>query len=202
MLTIPHLALTLIAYLVGSIPFSLLVARARGVDLRLAGSGNVGAANVWRTCGFGAFVAALSGDMLKGALPTLAAQMLNLPPLAVVTVGAAAMLGHTRSIFLRFRGGKAVATGGGALLAMAPLVALAGLATWGVTFGVTRISAVASLAAAAVCGVIAAVLLALEILPLEYALFVWGAVVAIVILHRSNIRRLRAGTENRFEKLF
>lgn len=202
MLTIPHLALTLIAYLVGSIPFSLLVARARGVDLRVAGSGNVGAANVWRTCGFGAFVAAMSGDMLKGALPTLAAQMLNLPPLAVVTVGAAAMLGHTRSIFLRFHGGKAVATGGGALLAMAPLVALAGLATWGVTFGVTRISAVASLAAAAVCGVIAVALLALGMLPLEYPLFVWGAVAAIVILHRSNIRRLRAGTENRFEKLF
>ncbi len=202
MLTIPHLALTLLAYLVGSIPFSLLVARMRGVDLRVAGSGNVGAANVWRTCGFGPFVAAMSGDMLKGALPTLAAHMVHLPPLAVVTVGAAAMLGHTRSIFLGFRGGKAVATGGGALLVMAPLVALAGLATWGVTFGITRISAVASLAAAAVCGVLAVALFALGMLPLAYALFVWGAAVAIVVLHRANIRRLRAGTENRFEKLF
>jgi glycerol-3-phosphate acyltransferase PlsY len=202
MLTIPHLALVLIAYLVGSIPFSLLVARARGVDLRVAGSGNVGAANVWRTCGFGAFVLAMSGDLLKGALPTLAAHMLDLPPLAVVTVGAAAMLGHTRSIFLGFRGGKAVATGGGALLVMAPFVALAGLVIWGVTFGVTRISAVASLAAAAACGVVAAALFAPGMMPIEYALFVWGAVVVIVILHRSNIRRLHAGTENRFEKLF
>lgn len=202
MLTIPHLALVLLGYLAGAIPFSLLVARARGVDLRVAGSGNVGAANVWRTCGFGPFVLAMSGDVLKGALPTFTAQMLNLPPLAVVTVGAAAMLGHTRSVFLGFRGGKAVATGGGALLAMAPFVALAGLVAWAATFGITRISAVASLAAAAVCGVITVALFALGMLPLAYALFVWGAVVAIVILHRSNIRRLRAGTENRFEKLF
>ncbi len=202
MLTIPYLALMLIAYLSGSIPFSLLVARTRGVDLRVAGSGNVGAANVWRTCGFGAFVLAMSGDMLKGALPTLAAQMLNLPPLAVVTVGAAAMLGHTRSIFLGFRGGKAVATGGGALLALAPFVALTGLAVWGITFGITRISSVASLAAAAACSAAAAVFYALNMLPLAYALFVWGAGVAILFLHRANIRRLCAGAENRFEKLF
>jgi glycerol-3-phosphate acyltransferase PlsY len=202
MLTISHLALTLIAYLAGSIPFSLLVARARGVDLRVAGSGNVGAANVWRTCGFGAFVLAMSGDMLKGALPTFAAQVLNLPPLAVVTVGAAAMLGHARSVFLGFRGGKAVATGGGALLAMAPFVALTGLVAWGATFGVTRVSSVASLAAAAVCALVAAIFFVLGTLPLAYALFVWGAVVAIIVLHRSNIRRLRAGAENRFEKLF
>lgn len=122
MLAIPHLALVLLGYLAGSIPFSLLVARAWGADLRVAGSGNIGAANVWRTCGFTAFALAMSGDMLKGALPTVAAHMLHLPPLAVVTVGAAAMLGHARSLFLGFRGGKAVATGGGALLAMAPPV--------------------------------------------------------------------------------
>lgn len=200
MLTIPHLALVLFAYLAGSIPFSLLVARTRGVDLRVAGSGNVGAANVWRTCGFGAFVLAMSGDVLKGALPTLAAQMLNLPPLAVVTVGAATMLGHTRSIFLGFRGGKAVATGGGALLVIAPFVAITGLVVWVVTFGIMRISSVASLAAATVCGVVATILLAMNALPVVYATFVWGAVVAIFVLHRSNIRRLRAGTENRFEK--
>lgn len=199
---IPHLALVLLGYLAGSIPFSLLVARAWGADLRVAGSGNIGAANVWRTCGFTAFALAMSGDMLKGALPTVAAHMLNLPPLAVVAVGAAAMLGHARSIFLGFRGGKAVATGGGALLAMAPLVALAGLATWGVIFGITRISSVASLAAAAACALVAAILVVLGMLPLAYALFVWGATVAIVLLHRSNIRRLRTGTENRFEKLF
>ncbi|MCS6840704.1 MAG: glycerol-3-phosphate acyltransferase [Roseiflexus sp.] len=117
MLTIPHLALALIAYLVGAITLLSLVAWRRGVDLRIAGSGNVGAANVWRTCGFGAFVAAMSGDRLTGALPILAAQMLNLPPLAVATVGATAMPGHMRSVFLGFRSGKAVATSDGALLA-------------------------------------------------------------------------------------
>jgi glycerol-3-phosphate acyltransferase PlsY len=200
--TIVSIALVLLAYLSGSIPFSLLVARAWGVDLRVSGSGNVGAANVWRTCGFSAFALAMGGDMLKGALPTIAAQALGLSPLAVVIVGTAAMLGHTRSIFLGFRGGKAVATGGGVVLTLAPLVALPGLAAWMVTFGITRISAVASLTAAGVCGIAAAVLLALGMLPPAYAIFVWGAVAAIVFLHRSNIHRLRTGTENRFEKLF
>lgn len=193
--------LVILAYLAGAIPFSFLVARARGVDLRLVGSGNVGASNVWRNCGFSAFLVALAGDMLKGALPVAAAQALGLAPLAVIVVGAAAMLGHTRSIFLRFRGGKAVATGGGVLLALAPLIALAGLVCWGIVFGATRIAAVASLSAAAACAIVAGVLLLLGALPLAYAIFVWVAAVAIVALHRANIRRLRSGTENRFEKL-
>lgn len=199
---ISTIGLVVLAYLAGSIPFSFLVARARGVDLRAVGSGNVGASNVWRNCGFGAFLIAMSGDMLKGALPAFAAQALGLPSVAVVVVGAAAMFGHTRSIFLKFRGGKAVATGGGVLLALAPPVALLGLLTWAAVFGLSRIAAVASLAAAAVCGITAAVLLALGALPLAYALFVWLAVAAIVVLHRANISRLRAGVENRFEKLF
>lgn len=195
-------SLVVAAYLAGSTPFSFLAARARGVDLRVVGSGNVGASNVWRNCGFGAFLIAMSGDMVKGFAPVFAAQALGLPPLTAVIVGAAAMLGHTRSIFLRFRGGKAVATGGGVLLALAPPVMLLGLLTWAIVFGVTRIAAVASLSAAVVCGAAAAALFALGMLPLVYALFVWLAVAAIVLLHRANIRRLRDGVENRFEKLF
>ncbi|NWG19322.1 MAG: glycerol-3-phosphate 1-O-acyltransferase PlsY [Chloroflexi bacterium] len=193
--------LAMLAYLAGAIPFSFLVARARGVDLRVVGSGNVGASNVWRNCGFGAFLVALAGDMLKGALPVAVAQALGLAPLAVIAVGAAAMLGHTRSIFLGFRGGKAVATGGGVLLALAPLIALTGLVCWGIVFGATRIAAVASLSAAIACAIVAGVMFLLGALPLASALFVWVAAVAIVALHRANIRRLRSGTENRFEKL-
>jgi len=193
--------LAMLAYLAGAIPFSFLVARARGVDLRVVGSGNVGASNVWRNCGFGAFLVALAGDMLKGALPVAVAQALGLAPLAVIAVGAAAMLGHTRSIFLGFRGGKAVATGGGVLLALAPLIALTGLVCWGIVFGATRIAAVASLSAAMACAIVAGVMFLLGALPLASALFVWVAAVVIVALHRANIRRLRSGTENRFDKL-
>ncbi len=193
--------LAMLAYLAGAIPFSFLVARARGVDLRVVGSGNVGASNVWRNCGFGAFLVALAGDMLKGALPVAVAQALGLAPLAVIAVGAAAMLGHTRSIFLGFRGGKAVATGGGVLLALAPLIALTGLVCWGIVFGATRIAAVASLSAAMACAIVAGVMFLLGALPLASAGFVWVAAVVIVALHHANIRRLRSGTENRFEKL-
>src|SRR4051794_39143666 len=96
------------AYLVGSIPFSYLVARARGVDLRKVGSGNIGGANVWRSSGFGPFVVAALLDILKGLLPAVVAQWL-LPgqPFAVVAVGAAAIVGHSFPVYLGFKGGKA-----------------------------------------------------------------------------------------------
>ena len=100
-----------LAYLLGSVPFSYLVARANGVDLQQVGSGNVGGANVWRSCGFGPFIVAATCDILKGMLPTLAAlHLAGLPPGAVMLVGVAAILGHTFSLFLKFKGGKAVAT--------------------------------------------------------------------------------------------
>ena len=142
------------AYLAGSVPFSFLVARARGIDLRTVGSGNIGGANVWRSAGFGPFLVAAALDMLKGLLPTLAAVRL-LPGhyIAIVLVGIAAILGHTFSLFLNFKGGKAVATSGGVLLVIAPLLVLVGLIAWVIAFLISRISSVGSLTAAATwCG--------------------------------------------------
>jgi len=200
------------AYLLGSIPVSYLVARANGVDLRKVGSGNVGGANVWRTCGFVPFLIAAAGDILKGMVPALAALHLSswapalgarlerLPPGAVILVGVAAVLGHTFSVFLHFKGGKAVATSGGVLLAIFPLLIPIGLIAWVIAFLITRMSSVGSLTAAAAEMIAGTALYALGYLPLAYALFIWGVVVFIVYLHRQNIQRLLAGTENRFSK--
>jgi acyl phosphate:glycerol-3-phosphate acyltransferase len=191
------------AYLIGSIPFSYLVARARGVDLRQVGSGNIGGANVWRACGFGPFVVAAALDILKGYLPTLVGSLL-FPgsPTLVVLVGVAAILGHTFPIYLRFKGGKAVATSSGVLLAIAPLLAAIGVATWAIVFAITRISSVASLSAAAVEIFAGTVFYMSGRLPLAYALFIWLAAAFVIYLHRGNIQRLLAGTESRFGKLW
>ncbi|HET9224842.1 MAG TPA: glycerol-3-phosphate 1-O-acyltransferase PlsY [Roseiflexaceae bacterium] len=206
------IALMALAYLIGSIPFSYLVARANGVDLRKVGSGNVGAANVWRNCGFGPFLLATAGDILKGMLPTLLALHLSdlghmlglrlerLPPGAVIAIGIAAILGHTFSLFLNFKGGKAVATSTGVLLAIFPLLIPIGLIAWVVSFLITRMSSVGSLTAAGVEMIAGTVLYVLGYLPLAYAIFIWVMVVFIVYLHRTNIQRLIAGTENRFSR--
>ncbi|NJO84944.1 MAG: glycerol-3-phosphate 1-O-acyltransferase PlsY [Blastochloris sp.] len=189
-------------YLSGSIPFSYLVARAHGVDLRTVGSGNIGGANVWRACGFRAFLIATMADILKGLLPTLAALYLaGLPAGAVITTGMSAIIGHIFPVFLNFKGGKAVATSGGVLLATVPLLLLVGLIAWVLAFLVTRISSLGSLTAAVVVCVLGTWMFATARLALPYALFVWVGSTFIVYLHRDNIRRLRAGTENRFERL-
>ena len=194
-------ALVGLGYLLGSVPFSFLVARACGVDLRTVGSGNIGGANVWRSCGFGPFLVAALCDIAKGFLPALAAlRWAGLPPAGVILVGLAAILGHTFPLFLGFKGGKAVATSGGVLLAVAPLLVAIGLAGWVLAFAVSRISSVGSLAAAASVAVAGAVLFALGLLALPYAVFVWAVVALIVYLHRANIQRLRDGTENHFAR--
>ncbi|HEX9369803.1 MAG TPA: glycerol-3-phosphate 1-O-acyltransferase PlsY [Roseiflexaceae bacterium] len=191
------------AYLAGSIPFSFLVARARGVDLRKVGSGSIGGANVWRSSGFVPFLVAAALDILKGALPTYAAtRLLPGQPWAAVLAGLAAILGHTFSIFLKFKGGKAVATSGGVLLVIAPILIPFGIVAWVIGFLISRMSSVGSLAAAAVVLIAGTALFLIGRLPLPYALFVWLAVGFVVYLHRTNIQRLIAGTENRFGKLW
>lgn len=197
------IALMALGYLLGSVPFSYLVARVNGIDLHEVGSGNIGGANVWRSCGFGPFVIAAAGDILKGMLPTLVAlHIAKLSPAEVMLVGVATILGHTFSIFLNFTGGKAVATSTGVLLAVFPVIIVFGVVAWLIAFAITRMSSVGSLTGAAVELVLATVLYAWGQLPLAYAIFIWGAGVFIVYLHRENIQRLLAGTENRFGKLF
>ncbi len=183
-------------YLLGSLPFGYWLPRLfRGEDIRTHGSGNVGATNVFRVYGrrLGAAVALL--DVAKG----FAAALLGLwagGALIGVLAGAAAMLGHARPVFLRFqRGGKMVATGGGAALALAPLAALCCLGVWLAVFLLTRYASIASIATA----------LALVVFvwffsyPWPVLVFAVASAAAVVALHRHNIRRLLAGTEHRFE---
>jgi glycerol-3-phosphate acyltransferase PlsY len=134
-------------------------------------------------------------DTAKGFVPALVFGIV-VSPLAGVLAGAGAMLGHSRPLFLRFaRGGKMVATCGGAFLGVAPLVGAAGLAIWVVLFVLTRYASVASIAAAVSLPVAAA------LLGYEWPVIVFAAAAAaaVVVLHRANIRRLLKGTENRFE---
>src|SRR2546426_2901417 len=154
------IALAIVAgYLAGSMPFGYwLVRLTKGVDIRTVGSGNIGATNVWRTFGrrYGLPVVLL--DTAKGFGPALAATLV-VDHLAGVLAGAAAMLGHWRPLFLRFaKGGKLVATTGGAFLGVAPAVGGIGAGVWIVTFLLTRYASVASIVAAASVPAVAAAL--------------------------------------------
>jgi glycerol-3-phosphate acyltransferase PlsY len=166
----------------------------RGEDIRKVGSGNIGATNVWRTYGarLGAPVMAL--DVAKGFVPALLATIYA-GHLAGVLAGAAAMLGHWRPLFMGFkRGGKVVATCGGAFLGVAPIVGGIGAAVWILFFAIFRYASVASIAAALSLPV-AAVALG-EPWPVD--VFAGIAALAVLVLHRANIARLRSGTETRF----
>jgi len=183
-------------YLLGSLPFGYWVPKlVRGEDIRTKGSGNVGASNVFRVYGRSLGVPVALLDLAKG----FAAASLGLwlgGALFGVLAAAAAMLGHARPVFLRFeKGGKMVATAGGALVALAPLAAFICIAVWLVVFVVTRYASLAS--------IVTAVALVVLVVVLDYpwpiiAFGIAGAA-AVIVLHRENIRRLRGRTEHRFE---
>jgi glycerol-3-phosphate acyltransferase PlsY len=166
----------------------------RGEDIRKTGSGNIGATNVWRTYGARLGVPVMFLDTMKGFVPALLATI-YVSHLAGVLAGGAAMLGHWRPLFLRFeKGGKAVATCGGAFLGVAPVVGGLGAAVWILVFLLFRYPSVASIVAAISLPLIA---LALEE-PWPVIAFGSIAALAVILLHRPNISRLRAGTETRF----
>jgi acyl phosphate:glycerol-3-phosphate acyltransferase len=191
-----ELLAVLFAYLLGSLPFGYWVPRiVRGEDIRTKGSGNVGASNVFRVYGRSLGIPVAVLDLAKG----FAAAALGLwagGALIGVLAAAAAMIGHARPVFLRFeKGGKMVATAGGATIALAPLAAVIVIAVWLVLFVATRYASLAS--------IVTAVALAVLVLVLGYpwpivAFGIAGAA-AVIVLHRQNIRRLVGGTEHRFE---
>ena len=187
--------LVLAAYVAGSVPFGYwLVRLAKGVDIRTLGSGNIGATNVWRTYGWRYGAPVIFLDVAKGFVPTLVAVIAASDALAIA-VGAAAMAGHARPLFLRFeQGGKMVATGGGVFFALAPLGSSTTLVVWIAVFLMARYVSAASVTAAAV--IPAAMYVTDEALSVVAFSAVAGAV--IIYLHRGNLRRLRAGTESRF----
>src|SRR5262249_52987819 len=133
------------AYVMGSIPFGVVVARARGIDLRKVGSGNIGATNVARALGRWWAVAVLLADAAKGFVPVFIGRRLGLPARMVALAALAAIIGHMFTIFLRGRGGKGVATSLGVGLAISPLAALLGFGLYLTTFALTRLSSVGSL---------------------------------------------------------
>jgi glycerol-3-phosphate acyltransferase PlsY len=183
-------------YLIGSLPFGYWLPRwLRGVDIRTQGSGNTGATNVWRTLGFKLGLAVAFLDIAKGAAAVLLARWLA-DDLVAIFAGVAAMVGHYRPAFLWFsRGGKAVAVLGGVGLALAPLATLSAACVWVAVFLVTRYASVASLLAAATLPLFALLFHA----SVPVIVFTVLAGVAVLLLHRGNIKRLRAGTEHRIQ---
>ena len=167
----------------------------RGVDIRTLGSGNPGATNVWRALGFKLGIAVALLDIAKGAAAALLGLWLG-GDLVGVLAGVAAMVGHWRPLFLGFaRGGKIVATTGGVALAIAPVAALAAAGVWLAVFFLTRYASLASIAAAVSLPLWALLLGA----SWPILAFTAGAALAIVVLHRANVRRLLAGEENRIK---
>jgi glycerol-3-phosphate acyltransferase PlsY len=191
-------AVVVLGYLLGSCPWGYwLVRLIKHEDIRRVGSGNIGATNVWRTYGRYMGVPVVLLDVLKGFVPALVAMLFVSPHhLAGICAGAAAMLGHWRPLFLRFaKGGKMVATCGGVFFGVAIFVALTALAVWLATFVLLRYASVASI----VAGIALPVFAAVYGYPLSVILFGAAAACAILYLHRANLRRLRAGTEHRFQ---
>lgn len=188
------------AYLVGAVPFGLLIGKLKGIDIRQHGSGNIGATNVLRVLGKPLGITTFILDALKGFLPSfffpgLLAGVAGDPVLSVLC-GAAAIIGHNFPVFLKFKGGKGVATSAGVLIGIAPQAALVAVLVWAAVFFTSRYVSLASIVAAG--AVIAAGWWFYRdghlILPV--VLTVLGLLA--ILRHKANIARLLNGTENRF----
>ena len=198
------------AYLIGSIPFGFLVGKMRGVDVRTVGSKNIGATNVFRTVGKKWGLLAFACDFLKGFLPTLAAKLYasangdaTLAAYLPLAVGVTCVIGHMFTCFMKFKGGKGIATGFGMLVALLPLLVLAAFALFIIIVRTFHYISLGSICAAAF--LLVAIWFPCDALsnPDGYKNMPQCVVVAVVAVfaiwkHRSNISRLMSGTENRF----
>jgi acyl phosphate:glycerol-3-phosphate acyltransferase len=190
--------LLLAAYLIGAFPTSLLIGRLRGIDLRKHGSGNLGATNAFRVLGWKAAAPVFIVDILKGWFPTfffprwdgVAATELAL------AYGAAAIVGHVFSVYVRFKGGKGVATSTGVLLALAPVAVATGLLLWAGLVYLTGYVSLASIVSALVVPIVIAVVQG----PGPILWLGIGLALFVVFAHRANIRRLLRGEEHRFRR--
>ena len=220
----------LIAFLCGSIPFGLIFGKIKGIDIREHGSGNIGATNVWRVLGKSFGIPCFLLDVLKGVIPTIIGLSLiqftgmrnpmiqpvlashaEIHPMLTaqifqVLTGLCAILGHNYSPWVRFKGGKGIATSAGVLIALMPAAVVILVVLWAIVFGISRYVSLASIVAAG----------ALPFLTLwgsyhhgkiadgtwNKPLFAFSVLIGVLAIykHRSNIHRLRAGTENRFPK--
>ena len=188
----PLLAAFLVGYALGAIPFGLLITRAAGAgDIRTIGSGNIGATNVLRTGRKGLALATLLADLAKGAVPSALAFWLFGPDLAVMAA-AGAVLGHCFPVWLRFQGGKGVATAAGIVLGLTPLVVLPTLAVFVAVVWGTRYVSLGSILAAATAPIAAWLLGYYQAAELYFLV-----ALLITIKHHANVRRLISGTENK-----
>lgn len=195
MALLPLLLLLLCAYLIGAIPCGVILTRLSGAgDIRQAGSGNIGATNVYRVAGRGLGIATLVGDALKGVVPLLVARALHLAPEQIALVAAAAFLGHLYPVYLGFKGGKGVATALGIFLVLSPAAVGCAVLVFVLLLWKWRYVSFGSICAAAVVPPL--VYFFTCSIPLSLAsVFIAGMV---ILRHRDNIRRLLAGNENRF----
>jgi glycerol-3-phosphate acyltransferase PlsY len=212
------IALIPAGYLLGSIPFGLLVGRANGIDPRTAGSKNIGATNVGRLLGKKFFFIVFALDLLKSLVPmAVASAIVHQIPLgerdwrvftAWLSVGGAAVLGHMFSLFLRFKGGKGVSASAGVMLGLIPYYTAPGILSVGIFLLVLKASRYVSLASMVGAGAFPIVYLAIglgmgwPVFGSQLPLLLFGASMPVMIIyrHRANIARLRAGTENRLPK--
>ena len=184
------------SYFLGSIPTGFLWAKARGIDIRKVGSGNIAATNVMRALGKGPGAVVLFLDAAKGFLPVFVAPRMfpNAHPAALqITCCIFVIIGHIWTCWLKFKGGKGVATSAGSLLAFLPLPLLCALGVWGIVFAIGRYVSLASICAAV------AMPIATWLLAKDRTLYVFTVILGAVIIykHKSNIQRLLAGTESR-----
>lgn len=186
--------LLILSYLVGAIPFGVLVARRRGIDITSVGSGNIGATNVWRTLGPAAGSAVFFLDVMKGLVPAVAAYQWTGRQEYAFLCGAVAVIGHSLSPFIGFRGGKGISTGFGMLLGSSIWVALSAFGVFLALLAASRYVSLASMVAA-----IAMVVFGWLYGDPPSLVAAYGAMAAFILLrHRSNIARLVQGTERKF----
>jgi glycerol-3-phosphate acyltransferase PlsY len=192
-LIVVDLLAVVVAYLMGSIPFAQLLSQRRGVDLRRVGSGNVGATNVLRTLGVRTAVVAMVLDAVKGALAVLVAQRMTSGVTPPVAAGLASMIGHVYPVWLRFRGGKGVATAAGAFAVLTPAALGIAAGVFLLVVSLTRFISVGSMAAAVTLAGWAIVSGAPAVVGVGASI----AAAMVLIGHRANLSRLVAGTERR-----
>jgi len=188
------------SYLIGSIPSGLIIGKLRRVDIREYGSGNIGTTNVLRTLGarYGALV--LIADVFKGVIAVLLARYIIGSPMSEMTAGFAAVAGHDWSLFLKFKGGRGVATSLGGILPMAmwaPLSAVAGVVIFIALIALTRYVSLASIMGSLSAVVAMAVFMGIDRVPWEYLVYIVVVVALIIFQHRDNISRLLSGTESK-----
>lgn len=201
MIIVKTLIIILIAYLLGSIPTGYLIVKAfKGIDIRQIGSGSTGATNVKRVMGTKWFFIVMLLDALKGALAVLIAvkyfNFINYIGLTPVLAAAAAILGHSKSVFLKFTGGKSVATGVGTILALCFPVGICIAGIWALITYFSKYVSLGSIIAIA----LAPVLMTAFDQNIYYIWFAAFGAIFVILMHKENIKRLLAGTENKVRK--